>query len=240
MENILEVKNVNKIIEGKEILKNLSFSLPKNKIVAFLGPNVAGKTTTLKIGAGLLKQDSGEILILANKDSLHKTSHPVMFIPDYPLLYEELTGFEYIEMMISLFEIKLKNPYEDLALYDMDNELPKKIKNFSLGNKKKIALFTTLLSKPSLLLLDEFISGIDPLNMKIIKTILRDYANRGNAVLLSTHQLEVAQHFCDTLILIKNGEILEENMSITSVTDKYSTLEDYFLSTLRLTEEDYE
>lgn len=115
-----------------------------------------------------------------------------------------------------------------------------KNKEFFFRKQKKIALFTTLLSKPSLLLLDEFISGIDPLNMKIIKTILRDYANRGNAVLLSTHQLEVAQHFCDTLILIKNGEILEENMSITSVTDKYSTLEDYFLSTLRLTEEDYE
>lgn len=229
-----------KIIEGKTILKNISFIVPKSKIVAFLGPNGAGKTTTLKLAAGLLKHESGQVLINENVDSLYRTSNPVMFIPDYPLLYEELTGFEYIEMMINMFQIKQKNPYETLYYYDLDNELHKKMKDLSLGNKKKIALFTSLLSKPSLLLLDEFISGIDPINMKIIKSILRDYVNSGNAILLSTHQLEVAQHFCDTFIMINNGEILEENLSITSVTESHSNLENYFISTLRRMEENNE
>lgn len=233
MNSILEFQNVKKIIEGKPILKNISFVVPERKIVAFLGPNGAGKTTTLKIAAGLLEHESGQIIINENEKSIYKSTNPVMFIPDYPLLYEELTGFEYVEMMIDMFQIKKKNPYESLYRYDMDDELHKKVKDLSLGNKKKIALFTTLLSNPSLLLLDEFISGIDPINMKIIKAILLDYVNNGNAILLSTHQLEVAQHFCDTLILINNGEILEDNLSITSVTENHSTLEDYFISTLK-------
>ncbi|KSU88333.1 hypothetical protein MKZ18_02390 [Priestia sp. FSL W8-0001] len=92
----------------------------------------------------------------------------------------------------------------------------------------------SLLNKPSVLLLDEFISGIDPINMKKIKSILKDYVSAGNSILLSTHQLEVAQTFCDSLVFINEGKILKIESDISSVFTKNESLEDYFISMLNM------
>lgn len=92
-----------------------------------------------------------------------------------------------------------------------------------------------MLNKPSVLLLDEFISGIDPVNMKKIKSILKDYTLEGNSVLLSTHQLEVAQTFCDALILINEGNIIKQERDISNIFKESENLEEYFISILNMT-----
>ncbi|MEM5017001.1 ABC transporter ATP-binding protein [Metabacillus indicus] len=231
MSSLMKVEEVCKNFEQKNILNKISFELPKGKIVAFLGQNGAGKTTALKIAAGLTAADSGRITIENAPISISKKD--VAFIPDYPIMYEELTGIEYIKFILQIFELRYSSEKieELVAQFDLKSEVDKKISSLSLGNKKKLSLLSALLNCPKLLLLDEFISGIDPINMLKIKKILREYVEKGNSILLSTHQLEVAQAFCDSIILINNGEILRRNTEVSSILQT-SNLEDYFIHTL--------
>ncbi|MFJ7938110.1 ABC transporter ATP-binding protein [Peribacillus sp. NPDC096622] len=230
-------QNVSKFFESKIILNNISFNIEKGKITAFLGQNGAGKTTTLKIAMGLLIPDEGEVFI--NNKSIENMKKEVTFIPDYPYLYEELTGREYLKFIIELTNLDISDDEVNgrITYYELDKEVDKIIKNLSLGNKKKLALLGSLLNKPSVLLLDEFISGIDPVNMKKIKSILKDYTLEGNSVLLSTHQLEVAQTFCDALVLINEGKIIKQERDISSIFKESENLEEYFISILNMTGE---
>ncbi|UTE73141.1 ABC transporter ATP-binding protein [Rossellomorea marisflavi] len=216
MNERIQLRNMTKTIGDKAIIRNVGFSVSRGEIVAFLGQNGAGKTTTLKVAAGLYKADKGEI-------SIDGTS---VFISDDPLLYEELTVREYIQMMKELHRV---NALPDHTAFRLQEELDKKIKELSLGNKKKVALYAALIPKPNVLLLDEFISGIDPLNMRLVKDLLRAYAAEGNAILLSTHQLSVAQEFCDSCVLIQDGRILGEKVPLKTISETHSSLEDYFI-----------
>nr|WP_154308895.1 ABC transporter ATP-binding protein [Metabacillus lacus] len=227
----MKFEEVCKNFEQKRILNKISFEIPKGKIVAFLGQNGAGKTTTLKIASGLITADSGRITI--DNVPLVSSKENVTFIPDYPFLYEELTGLEYITFTLDIFNLTYSKEQivELIEKYDLKSEIGKKISSLSLGNKKKLSLLTTLLNSPKLLLLDEFISGIDPINMIKVKTILKEYVRQGNSILLSTHQLEVAQAFCDSIILINNGEIMRKDIEVSSILEA-SNLEEYFILTL--------
>lgn len=216
MNERIQLRNMTKTIGDKAIIRDVGFSVSRGEIVAFLGQNGAGKTTTLKVAAGLYKADKGEI-------SIDGTS---VFISDDPLLYEELTVREYIQMMKELHRV---NALPDHTAFRLQEELDKKIKELSLGNKKKVALYAALIPKPTVLLLDEFISGIDPLNMRLVKDLLRAYAAEGNAILLSTHQLSVAQEFCDSCVLIQDGRIIGEKVPLKTISETHSSLEDYFI-----------
>ncbi|MFE3976346.1 MULTISPECIES: ABC transporter ATP-binding protein [unclassified Peribacillus] len=231
----LTLQNVSKFFESKKILNNISFNIEKGKITAFLGQNGSGKTTTLKIAMGLLVPDEGEVFI--NNKSIENMKKEVTFIPDYPYLYEELTGREYLKFIIELTNLVISEEEvnERITYFELNKEIDKIIKNLSLGNKKKLALLGSLLNKPSVLLLDEFISGIDPVNMKKIKSILKEYTLEGNSVLLSTHQLEVAQTFCDALVLINEGKIIKQEREIASIFKESENLEEYFISILNMT-----
>ncbi|WP_370296177.1 ABC transporter ATP-binding protein [Rossellomorea marisflavi] len=216
MNERIQLRHITKSIGEKAIIRDVGFSVSRGEIVAFLGQNGAGKTTTLKVAAGLYKADQGEI-------DIDGTS---VFIPDDPLLYEELTVREYMLMVMELHRV---NVLPDHTAFQLGEELDKKIKELSLGNKKKVALYAALIPKPNVLLLDEFISGIDPLNMRLVKDLLKAYAAEGNAILLSTHQLNVAQEFCDSCILIHDGRILEGKLPLKTISETHATLEEYFI-----------
>ncbi|WRP06589.1 ABC transporter ATP-binding protein [Rossellomorea aquimaris] len=232
----IKLNSVTKKLNKKKILDEVSFNIPKGEITAFLGPNGAGKTTTLKILSGLLDYDDGEILI--NNQNFKKHTEEVMFIPDIPFMYPELTGREFIDFTIDLFNVRIKpQEIEDfIKKFKLENEVHKQISQHSFGTKKKIALLTTLIKRPNLLLLDEFISGIDPVNLKTIKDILIDYSSEGNTVFISTHQLEVVQSFCHNVILLNNGRIINDILKIRDVLESNHTLEDYFINQIEVSE----
>ncbi|PEB58032.1 hypothetical protein COM79_11745 [Bacillus cereus] len=230
MENIIEFEHVSKTIDTKCILKDITFTLPKGKIVGLLGPNGAGKTTLLKIAAQITSDYEGCV----------KLNEDAMFLPDYPLIFPELTGNEYIRLLTDLFSITLTDDELNQLLLDfsLNNEVEKKISAMSLGNKKKLSLMGIVFKKPTLLLLDEFISGIDPINMKAIKDFLINYAKKGNTILISTHQLEVAQTFCNEIMVINNGEIITSNLEMKEALSQNLSLEEYFIKLI--TGENYE
>lgn len=232
MTTLLEIKNINKTIQNKTILKNLSFKLLKGHITALLGPNGSGKTTTLKILSKLIGYDSG---ILEFDDSLNHINKKVMLVFDEPILYEELTGIEHLNFNMELYNIKLTETEkkEYMQMFQLEQYMHDEIYTYSLGTRKKLQLLCTLINNPPILLLDEYISGLDPISLYNIKNILKQYALKGNSILLATHMLDVAEKFCDDAIIISNGSIVNNDLlSIHDIKEKYSSLEDYFLKSL--------
>lgn len=226
-----EVSNLTKKIGDSMVLDNLSFSIPKGSIVGFLGPNGAGKTTTLKALANIIPRDSG-IIKLAGETITPKDKDQVMFLPDTPLVYPVLTGKEYLSFMSDL----LKHNNENYSYYTkrlcLDVSLDKKISEYSLGMKKKISLIPLLLKKPKILLLDEFFSGIDPISMRDIKSVLNDYIVDGNSVLLSTHQLDAAQNTCEFIIIIDGGRVHKPSTRVKEILDTENSIENYFIKSI--------
>ncbi|PEA31018.1 hypothetical protein COO13_22380 [Bacillus toyonensis] len=231
---ICSVNGLTKIEDNKVILNDISFQIPKNQVVGFLGPNGAGKTTTLRVLSGLTRYTRGKILI-NNIESSKEKSDKVMFLPDIPLLFPVLTGREYLKFIGEILNIKINEEeiYVLVKKLKLIDALDSPISKYSLGMKKKLSLLPLLIKKPPLLLLDEYISGIDPVSMKEIKDILKGYASDDKSILLSTHQLEVAQTFCDSIIFIKEGEISQNYISVKEIIDKEKSLEEYFIKCLK-------
>ncbi|HEX6594989.1 MAG TPA: ABC transporter ATP-binding protein [Bacillota bacterium] len=226
--NNLTVSNLTKIVGKTKILNNISFSLPKGSIVGFLGLNGAGKTTTLKAISKAISIDSGTIKV---EDELLKENNKnkVMFLPDTPLVYPVLTGKEYLSFMGDLLNYNLTDSSPFIKDLNLENAIDKRVSNYSLGMKKKLTLIPLLIKKPKVLLLDEFISGIDPVSMRDIKQILKKYISSKNSILFSTHQLDVAQSFCDSILIIHQGEIQTPLTRAEEVLEKHETLEDFFI-----------
>ncbi|GGA03541.1 ABC transporter [Paenibacillus marchantiophytorum] len=228
----LRMSGITKVINTKNIISDVTFEVPKGRIVGFLGPNGAGKTTTMHIAAGLSRPTTGEVWIgeILMNNNWKKAKEHISFIPDYPMLYDELTGEEYIRFTRDLFKLRVteRELAKEVVKFQLEADFKKRIKHYSLGNKKKLVLLASLLRQPSLLLLDEYISGLDPMNSILVRSILTEYAANNGSILLSTHQLEVAEKFCDEFILIQDGCIVDST-SLEEVLEHNSSLETYFV-----------
>lgn len=227
-EHNLTVSNLNKTVGKTTILNNISFSLPKGRIVGFLGLNGAGKTTTLKAISKVISIDSGTIKV-EGEPLEENNKNKVMFLPDTPLVYPVLTGKEYLSFMGDLLNYNLMDSSPFIKALHLEHAMDKRISDYSLGMKKKLTLIPLLIKKPKVLLLDEFISGIDPVSMRDIKLMLKQYISNKNSILFSTHQLDVAQSFCDSIIIIHKGEIQTPLTRAEEVLEKHETLEDFFI-----------
>ncbi|MGV6981951.1 ATP-binding cassette domain-containing protein [Bacillus pumilus] len=231
-----EVSNLTKKLGETVVLNNLSFRIPQGAIVGFLGQNGAGKTTTLKVLANIIPKDSG-IFKFDGKALTHKDKGQIMFLPDAPLVYSVLTGKEYLSFMSELLQHDADNYMYYTKKLCIEDALDKRISEYSLGMKKKISLIPLLLKRPKLLLLDEYLSGIDPISMRDIKIVLNEYIIGGNSVLLSTHQLDAAQSTCDFIIVIDKGKIHKPVISIKEILESGNSVEDYFINSITNTEE---
>lgn len=224
----LIVSNVSKKVGKETILNNISFSLPKGSIVGLLGLNGAGKTTTLKAVSKMIPIDAGTIKVegeLLQEDNKNK----VMFLPDTPLVYPVLSGKEYLSFMGDLINYDLQDAFPLIKKLNLEHSIDKRISDYSLGMKKKLTLIPLLIKEPKVLLLDEFISGIDPVSMRDIKQILKKYVSKNNSILFSTHQLDVAQVFCDSILIIHHGKIHTSLMKVDEILKKYGSIEDFFI-----------
>ena len=184
------------------------------EIHGFLGPNGAGKTTTIRIVAGLLKPTAGRIIVnghdLATEPEAAKAS--LGFIPDRPFIYEKLTAGEFLRFHGGLYGLdgdgiggRVKEMLELFELSQWEQEL---VESFSHGMKQRLVMGAAFLHRPQAVLVDEPMVGLDPRGAKLIKRVFRRMAERGVAILMSTHTLEVAQEMCDSISIITKGKII--------------------------------
>ncbi|SDY72458.1 ABC transporter ATP-binding protein [Thermoactinomyces sp. DSM 45892] len=211
--NLLTVNQIDKSYEEYRVLDGMSLSIQEGEIYGLLGPNGAGKSTLLKIISGLLSFDRGDIKIGAFSllDQPLEYKKLIGYVPDHPFLYNYLTAREYLDFISGLWGINEKGLIEGvLSTVRLAERGDTLITTYSHGMKQKLSLAAALLTKPRILILDEPLTGFDPPSAKFMKDFLREYVKARNSVLVTTHILEVAQHFCDRVGIIGEGKLVQE------------------------------
>jgi ABC-2 type transport system ATP-binding protein len=212
---MIELININKTYNSKvKAADNLTLTVPSGQIFGFLGPNGAGKTTAIKIITGILKADSGSVKVngidIGQKPL--EVKKQIGFVPDTPNMFLRLKGIEYLGFMADMYEVaadQRKPRIEDLASrFGMADVLDDKILSYSHGMRQKIVLMGALIHEPSVWILDEPMTGLDPRSSFILKEMMREQVNEGKTVFFSTHVLDVAEKICDRVAIIDKGSIL--------------------------------
>jgi ABC-2 type transport system ATP-binding protein len=195
-------------------VEGVSLEVQPGEIHGFLGPNGAGKTTTLRMIAGLLKPTSGRITVngydMAAAPEQAKAS--LGFIPDRPFIYEKLTAGEFLRFHGGLYGMsddgladRVREMLELFELGRWENEL---VESFSHGMKQRVVMCAAFLHRPRAVVVDEPMVGLDPRGARLIKDVFRRMSERGVALLMSTHTLEVAEEMCDRISIILKGRII--------------------------------
>jgi ABC-2 type transport system ATP-binding protein len=212
---MIEINNVSKSYNGTiKAVDSLSLSVPEGKIFGFLGPNGAGKSTTIKMVTGILNADSGEIKVngVSIKDKPLEAKKQFGYVPDSPDMFLRLKGLEYLNFMADIYDVPKadrKERIENLAKrFELIDALGDKIQSYSHGMRQKIVLMGALIHDPSVWILDEPLTGLDPKASYTLKEMMREHVSKGKTVFFSTHVLEVAEKICDKVAIINKGKIL--------------------------------
>jgi len=211
---LIETQALVKRYGDKLAVNNVSFEVQAGEVFGFLGPNGAGKTTTIKMIVGLLQPTSGTIRVagydVQTQPLLAKAASG--YVPDTPNLYAKLTGRELLRFVGDLYSLdrqRLAQRTEELLrVLDLNEAADNTIDSYSHGMQQKASLAAALMHDPKVLVLDEPTVGLDPKSARLIKDILRQMADRGTAVFLSTHILEIAERMCDRIGIIDKGALV--------------------------------
>jgi ABC-2 type transport system ATP-binding protein len=192
----------------------VTLDVAPGEIHGFLGPNGAGKTTTIRMIAGLLKPTSGRILVNGHDLARHpeQAKASLGFIPDRPFIYEKLTAGEFLHFHAGLYGLGgpavAPRVHEMLELFELTRWQHELVESFSHGMKQRLVMCAAFLHRPQAVLVDEPMVGLDPRGARLIKDVFRRMSERGVAILMSTHTLEVAQEMCDRISIILKGKII--------------------------------
>ena len=205
----LITKNLNKNFKDFRVLNNISLELKKGEITGLLGVNGAGKSTLIRILAGYYDDWDGQISMngLDYKKNLKEIKKITGYLPENNPLYKEMYVEEYLKFIISLYRIKVDNYNEIIEKTGLSDVLKKKISTLSKGFKQRIGIASSIIHNPLLLLLDEPISGLDPLQLNEIRGLIKDLS-KNKIILFSSHILQEIDLVCDKIIIINKGEII--------------------------------
>ena len=230
---MLNIKNLTKSYGDKKAVDDLSLHIAPGEIYGFIGHNGAGKTTTIKACAGILQFDTGEIKI----DGIDVKKDPIAckrrlaYIPDNPDLYEFMSGIKYLNFIADIFGVEKETRARRIARYGdifgLTGDLAQPISAYSHGMKQKLAIISSWLHEPKLIIMDEPFVGLDPKAAHQLKEMMREHCDRGGAIFFSTHVLEVAEKLCDKVAIIKEGRLVTSGRMEQVKVD--ASLEDVFL-----------
>ncbi len=215
--NFLEIKDVNKTYETKQVLHDISISVPKQSIYGLLGPNGAGKTTLIRILNQITMPDSGQIFLDGKPLSKNDIAN-IGYLPEERGLYKKM---KVSEQAIYLAQLKGMDKQEaDKRLrhwfikFGIQNWWDKKVEELSKGMQQKIQFIVTVIHEPKLLIFDEPFSGFDPINVNLLKNEILELRDKGATILFSTHNMASVEELCDNIMLINQGKkILEGRVS---------------------------
>ena len=205
----VKVRNINKSINAKKILHDISFDIYEGEIVGLVGPNGAGKSTLLKVMSGLYTYDEGEIYYYEYnlKNDFEKAMSIVGTLIEEPNLYKNLSGKNNLKLFKSMFRGIDDNTINEIVkIVEMEKYLGKKFKTYSLGMKERLAIANALINKPKILILDEPTNGLDPLGVKNIMDMLKSM--KDTTIIISSHMLKEIDEICTKIIFINDGRIV--------------------------------
>ena len=212
MKKLLECQNLCKSFGKKQILKNVSFEIDEGDILAFIGPNGSGKTTTIKLILGLQSIDEGKVIINGydiKKDFVKAISN-VGAIVENPDTYMYLTGWQNLKLIANMYKgITNEKIMEIVKLVDLEKRINDKVSKYSLGMRQRLGIARALINNPNILILDEPTNGLDPEGIKDLRILLKKLAKEGLGILISSHNLAELESFCNKVLIIDEGTIIE-------------------------------
>src|SRR5437867_892173 len=211
---MIEVLHLVKKFGDLVAVNDLTLTVPRGQFFALLGPNAAGKTTTLKILAGLMKPTSGSAKVAGFDIQTHpmEARKRMAYVPDFPFLYEKLTPWEFFRFTGQLFqmddrEIQLHGR-NLIARFNLQTSINQPIEGLSHGTRQRIAIVSALLHQPEVFIIDEPMVGLDPQHARVVKDVLKERSLDGMTVLVSTHQLGVAEELADRIGIMHQGRLI--------------------------------
>ena len=235
---MIELQHLRKQFGDLVAVNDLTLTIPRGEFFAMLGPNAAGKTTTLKILAGLMKPTSGTARVGGfdvQRQPL-EARRQMAFVPDFPFLYDKLTPWEFFRFTGQLFGMDegrfQKNGQELSARFHLENFLDKPIEGLSHGTRQRVAIVSALLHEPEVFVIDEPMIGLDPQHARVVKDLLKERSRAGMTVFVSTHQLSVAEEMADRIGIIHQGRLiaLGTRDELRKQSGAAGALEDVFLA----------
>lgn len=224
---VLAVDNVKKRIGKRLIIKGISFEVRAGEIFGFLGPNGSGKTTTIRMLVDLIKPTEGSIRICGY--DVHKEHNEALqyvgCIVENPELYSYLSGWENLEHFARMLPgVGEKRIREVVDIVGMDARIHDKVKTYSLGMRQRLGIAQALLNDPKLLILDEPTNGLDPQGIKELREFIRQLAETGLSLFISSHLLSEIQQMCDRVAIISQGEVITVGEVSSLVDESVSTV----------------
>lgn len=206
MDSIVSIENISKKFDKSNVLNGITIDIPKGSICGLVGPNGAGKTTLLRIISSLQKPDSGKVNLNANVFSA---------LIEKPALFYELNATENITQQLILYGVEEnEDPNEFLEIVGLEDSQNKKVKDFSLGMKQKLAIAMMLVGNPELIILDEPMNGLDPQGIIDLRNLILKLNNDGVTFLISSHLLYELEKIATDFIFINHGEIISQMTSL--------------------------
>lgn len=212
----LEVKDLSSGYRQVPVIKDINFNIDFGQVVGLVGLNGAGKSTLLKTILGLLSPLSGEVTINQRSiiESHRDYAQQIAYIPEVPILYDELTLREHLEMTALGYDIHMDTLMERaqplLKQFRLDKHMDWFPTHFSKGMKQKVMIICALVTDAKLLIIDEPFLGLDPLAIRDFIALLKERANQGTAILLTTHMLSTTADLCDTYLMMKEGRLVAQ------------------------------
>jgi ABC-2 type transport system ATP-binding protein len=211
---VIELINLVKKFGDLTAVNDISLTIPRGQFFAMLGPNAAGKTTTLKILAGLMKPTSGctRVCGFDMQTQPLEARRKIAYVPDFPFLYDKLTAWEFFRFTGQLFQMsdaKIEsNANELIARFHLAEFVNRPLESLSHGTRQRVAIVSALLHDPEVFVIDEPMVGLDPQHARVVKDVFKERSRAGVTVLVSTHQLSVAEEMADRIGIIHGGKLV--------------------------------
>jgi ABC-2 type transport system ATP-binding protein len=211
---VIELVHLVKKFGDLVAVNDVTLTIPHGEFFAMLGPNAAGKTTTLKILAGLMKPTSGNARVCGFDVQTQplEARRRVAYVPDFPFLYEKLTAREFFRFIGQLFQMDdariAANAQELITRFHLGEFANLPLESLSHGTRQRVAIASALLHGPEVFVIDEPMVGLDPQHARIVKDTLKERSRAGMTVLMSTHELSVAEEMADRIGIIHGGKLI--------------------------------
>ena len=211
---VIELVHLVKKFGDLVAVNDVTLTIPRGEFFAVLGPNAAGKTTTLKILAGLMKPTSGNARVCGFDVQTQplEARRRLAYVPDFPFLYEKLTAREFFRFIGQLFQMDdariAASAQELIARFHLGEFADLPLESLSHGTRQRVAIVSALLHGPEVFVIDEPMVGLDPQHARVVKDVLKERSRAGMTVLMSTHELSVAEEMADRIGIINGGKLI--------------------------------
>lgn len=236
---MIQFQHVTRRYGNRVAVSDLNLEVGKGELLALLGHNGAGKTTSLKMLVGLLRPSEGQVSVGSYAVATHprEASSMIGYVPDQPFLYDKLSGREFLEFVAEMYGLTQAESREAVAReaerFQLTEFLDQLTESYSHGMRQRTVFASALIHHPEVLVVDEPMVGLDPQSIRLVKDLLRNYANQGKTVLMSTHTLAVAEEIADRVAVMKQSELVFEGKMAelySRVPDAGNSLEALYLA----------